>query len=56
MDPIAEARQKALTQLAELLFEYSDENPSAQERRGLAAIVKGTGALSFQQAEQTKTV
>ncbi len=56
MDPIAEARQKALTQLAELLFEYSDENPSAQERRGLAAIMKGTGALSFQQAEQTKTV
>ncbi|MCJ7433212.1 MAG: tetratricopeptide repeat protein [Anaerolineales bacterium] len=56
MDPIAEARQKALTQLAELLFEYSDENPSAQERRGLAAIMKGTGALSLQQAEQTKTV
>jgi tetratricopeptide (TPR) repeat protein len=56
MDPIAEARQKALTQLAELLFEYSDENPSAKERRGLAAIMKGTGALSFQQAEQTKTV
>jgi len=56
MDPIAEARQKALTQLAELLFEYSDENPSAQERRGLAAIMKGTGALSLQQAEQTKVV
>ncbi len=56
MDPVAEARQKALTKLAEVLFDYSDESPSAQERRGLAAIVKGTGALSLQQAEQTKVV
>ena len=56
LDPIAEARQKALTTLAELLFEYSDESPGAQERRGLAAIVKGTGALSMQQAEQTKVI
>ena len=37
LDPIAEARQKALTQLAELLFEFSDDSPSAQDRRGLAA-------------------
>ena len=56
MDPIAEARQKSLTQLAELLFDYSDESPAAQERRGLAAIMKGTGALSLQQSEQTKAV
>jgi tetratricopeptide (TPR) repeat protein len=56
LDPIAEARQKALTQLAELLFEYSDENPSAQERKGLSAIMKGTGSLSLQQSEQTKVV
>ena len=56
LDPIAEARQKALTQLAELLFEYSDESPATQERRGLASIMKGTGALSMQQAEQTKVV
>lgn len=53
-DPVAEARQKALTALAEILFEYSDENGAAQERRGLAAIVKGTGQLS--QSEQTKVV
>ena len=33
LDPITEARQKALTQLAELLFEFSDESPAAQERR-----------------------
>lgn len=56
LDPIAEARQKALTQLAELLFEYSDDSPSAQERRGLSAIMKGTGKLSMQQSEQTKVV
>jgi tetratricopeptide (TPR) repeat protein len=45
-----------LTQLAELLFEFSDDNPSAQERKGLSAIMKGTGGLSFQQSEQTKVV
>ena len=56
LDPIAEARQKALTKLAEMLFDYSDESPSAQERRGLSAIVKVTGHLSLQQAEQTKVV
>ncbi|MBV5330942.1 hypothetical protein JZU69_00635, partial [bacterium] len=53
LDPIAESRQKALTQLAELLFEYSDDSPSAQERKGLSAIMKGTGGLSLQQSEQT---
>lgn len=57
MDPIMEARQKALTQLAELLFEFSDESPAAQqERRGFSAIMRGTGGLSLQQAEQTKVV
>jgi tetratricopeptide (TPR) repeat protein len=56
LDPIAEARQKALTQLAELLFEFSDDSPLAQERKGLSAIVKGTGGLSLQQSEQTKVV
>ena len=56
MDPIAEARQSALTTLAEVLFDYSDESPSAQTRRGLSAIVRGTGQLSLHQAEQTKIV
>jgi tetratricopeptide (TPR) repeat protein len=56
LDPIAESRQKALTQLAELLFEYSDDSPSAQERKGLSAIMKGTGGISLQQSEQTKVV
>lgn len=56
MDPIAEARHKALTKLAEMLFDYSDESPAAQERRGLSAIVRGTGQISLQQAEQSKVV
>ena len=56
MNPVEEARGQALTTLAEMLFEYSDESPAAQQRRGLSAIVKGTGQLSLQQAEQTKIV
>src|SRR5512138_1779101 len=56
LDPVAEARQKAMTTLAEILFDYTDSSPSAQERRGLSAIMKGTGQLSLQQAEQTKIV
>ena len=56
LDPVAEARQKSLTRLAEALFEYNDESPAAQERRGLQAIMRGTGQLSLQQAEQTKVV
>ena len=56
MDPIAEASQKALTTLAEVLFEYSEESAEVQTRRGLSAIVKGTGQLLLQQGEQTKIV
>lgn len=56
LDPLAEARQKALTRLAEALFDYTDDSPTAQERRGLQAIVRGTGQLSLQQAEQAKVV
>ena len=57
LDPIAEARQKALKRLAEVLFEYSDERGEAQaSRRGLQAIMRGTGQLSLQKAERTKIV
>ncbi|MDO8753882.1 MAG: tetratricopeptide repeat protein [Anaerolineales bacterium] len=56
LDPISEAHQKALTQLAELLFEYSDENTSSPERRGLSAIMKGTSGLSIQHADQSKVI
>lgn len=56
LDPIAEARQKALTQLAELLFDFSDESsPAAQDRKGISAIMRGTGSISAQ-SEQVKVV
>src|SRR5690349_223421 len=57
LDPIAEARQKALTRLAEILFEYStDDGQAVQQRRGLQALMRGTGQLSMQASEQTKVV
>jgi tetratricopeptide (TPR) repeat protein len=58
LDPIAEARQKALTRLAEILFDYTtDEGPSAQQaRRGMQALMRGTGQLNLQQNEQAKVV
>jgi tetratricopeptide (TPR) repeat protein len=55
-DPVAEARQKALTALAGLLFEETAADQEAQvARRGLQAIVKGTGMLS-QQVDRTKII
>ena len=57
LDPIAEARHKALTRLAEILFEYSTDDGAAQQaRRGLQALMRGTGQLSMQQSEQSKVV
>jgi len=53
-DPISEARQKALKVLADVLFDMADESNEAVARRGLAAIVKNTGQLNLQQAEQTR--
>ena len=56
LDPIAEARQKALTQLAEVLFDFSDDSsPAAQDRKGISAIMRGTGSLSSQ-SEQLKII
>jgi len=52
MDPVAEAHKKALTRLADLLFEMSqEEERSAAERRDLRTLLRGTGKLS-QQADQ----
>lgn len=56
LDPIAETRQKALTRLASILFDYSEENSASQRRRGMQAIMKGTGQLSMQQADQAKVI
>jgi len=46
LDPIAEARQKALSHLAEFLFEFTDQNAPQSPRRGLQAIVRGTSGQS----------
>lgn len=51
-DPILEARKKALNALADALFELSEEGGQT-DRRGMQAIMQGTGQLSAQ-AEQTK--
>ena len=57
LDPIAEARQKSLTRLAEILFEYTtDDGAAIQARRGLQALMRGTGQLSLQANEQSKVV
>lgn len=47
LDPISAARKTALTELAELLFDYSEvsDNEPNPGRRGMSSIVKGTGAL-----------
>ncbi|HET6846196.1 MAG TPA: tetratricopeptide repeat protein [Anaerolineales bacterium] len=56
LEPVAEAMQKALTQLAEILFDYGPEAIGTQERHGLVSILKGTGQVSTQNAEQSKVI
>lgn len=46
LDPITEARQKALTVLASMLFDVADDEGAEQvSRRGLQAMMRGTGSL-----------
>jgi tetratricopeptide (TPR) repeat protein len=52
LDPIAEARQKALKMIAEVMFELTDESAEAQQRRGLQTLMRGTGMLN--QNQQSK--
>jgi len=58
LDPISEARQQALVQLATLLFEQAENTPeasaSSMPRRGLSALTRGTGSLPTNQAELTR--
>jgi tetratricopeptide (TPR) repeat protein len=58
LDPIAEARQKALTRMAEILFDYTTDDGAApqQARRGMQALMRGTGQLNLQQNEQALVV
>ncbi len=54
-DPITLAKKKALIKLADLLFEQNEDANSGQvARRGLQAIMRGTGTLSLEQVERNK--
>jgi tetratricopeptide (TPR) repeat protein len=55
-DPIAESRQKALVELAGLLFDQSDEaNPRIPTgRRNINQLTRGTGGLSLEQADRAR--
>jgi len=55
LDPIQDAKQKALTMLAELLFEQ-EETQGPQTRKGLTSIVKGTGEIGQTQFDQTQVI
>jgi tetratricopeptide (TPR) repeat protein len=55
LDPIAEARKHALTRLAEILFELSDEMGNPQTpKRGMQSIVHGTGELNLKENDRPK--
>jgi tetratricopeptide (TPR) repeat protein len=55
IDPIQDARQKALTMLAEILFEQ-EETQALQPRKGLSNIVKGMMAGNQDQYDQDKII
>lgn len=57
MDPISEAKQKALVRLAALLFDTAEEGDQPQTptpRRGVSRIARGTGVLGRDQAERRR--
>ena len=57
LDPVEAAHKKALARQAEVLFELSDENGDASPvKRGMQAIVRGTGPLSAQKASRAMAV
>ena len=58
MDPIAESRKHALNRLAEVLFDLSEESGASavSSKRGMQAIVRGTGPLNIKQSERSKVM
>jgi tetratricopeptide (TPR) repeat protein len=55
MDPVATTRQKALEELADMLFDQTEDNPNgAGGRRPVSMLTRGTGGLSLEQAERTR--
>jgi tetratricopeptide (TPR) repeat protein len=55
IDPIQGARQKALTMLAEVLFEQ-EEFQEPKSRKAIGSILKGTGSLEQPHFDQTKII
>jgi tetratricopeptide (TPR) repeat protein len=55
IDPIQDARQKATTMLADLLFEQ-EEAQAPQQRKGLTSIMLGRGDEDHGQGDQSKLV
>jgi len=57
LDPIAEARRKALNRMAEVLFElYSEGGDKAPPPRSVQAFVRGTDPLSLKKGERAKVL
>jgi tetratricopeptide (TPR) repeat protein len=56
LDPIAEARKMAISRLAEVLFDLSEEagTSSIASKRGMQAIVRDTGQLNVKQSERSR--
>jgi tetratricopeptide (TPR) repeat protein len=58
LDPILEAKQLALSQLADLLFNIDDDSPTPAEgsvsRRGIGSLTKGTGGLPSLESGRTR--
>jgi len=58
LDPIAETRKLAVSRLAEMLFDLSEEagSSSLASKRGMQAIVRGTGQLNVKQSDRSRIV
>ncbi len=55
LDPISEAAQRALVQLAEILFEEPErEGGAAAGRAGADEVIRGTGGLPISEADQQR--
>lgn len=55
-DPIGEARQMALVQLASVLFDQAEETNTESQvsRRGISSLTRGSGGLSTSQSDRTR--
>ncbi len=56
LDPITEARQKALSALAGILFDAFDEDGTSDGRSGFNSIVRGTGKLTSANVDRSRIV